>query len=83
MSGWSQSEIEGADEVGRLIQLHTRFDALHDELSGLKEAQEAIAGIERRCARRQWHGAAIKAILGGMFTAIIGAAAWLFVRVFG
>ena len=76
MSSWSLEELEHMDEKQWRLYIAMRFDTLE---GGKIDAEQ----IEQRCAARRWHGPAIKAILGGMFTAMLGIVGWLLVKVFG
>ncbi len=64
MSNGDYEFLRGYDEEERWVWLAAQLDGLKCRLNAsdaLQDAQEEeIEGIERRCARRAWHGAALK-----------------------
>lgn len=73
---WSIKELEAMDEVAWRIYLSMRLD----DLEGVAAP---VPDITKRCAARAWHGPALKGLIGTAFTAMLGALAWLIVKVWG
>lgn len=76
MGAWSIKDLEGMDESAWRVYLSMRLDEI-------EIATKSVDDIQLRCAARRWHSPALKALIGTAFSAMLGALAWLIVKVWG